>query len=335
MNSTLIPRLLGITFAVLSPVVLADDWQAPRTYYGAPDLQGLWTNATITALERPRRFDHLVLSEQEAARWEADASQAMAAIDEVPEGGFKAGQDVGGYNSFWMDPGTRALRVNGEIHSSIITYPPDGKLPLRLGARVKLGQFLLRVQGGFDGPEQRPLGERCIVGFGSTGGPPMLPVLYNNNYQIVQSPGYVTILVEMNHDARIIRIDSEHPPDNVRPWLGDSIGHWDGDTLVVETTNFNPGQSFRAAIKHQFYMTKDAVVTERFTRIGAGEIDYSFEVDDPGAYTDTWKGELALRHTDGPIYEYACHEGNYALPGILSGARLQERSPNEVSEGGE
>ena len=278
----------------------------------------------MTALERPARFKSLVLTEEQALAWETSNAESFAAIDEVPEAGVEAGGDVGGYNSFWMDPGTRAMRVNGEIRSSILVSPDNGRLPWRLGARAKLGQFLLRVQGAFDGPEQRPLGERCIVGFGSTGGPPMLPVLYNNNYQIVQSPGFVMILVEMNHDARVIRLDSEHLPDTVRPWMGDSIGHWEGDTLVVETTNFHPGQSFRAAIKHQFYVTRDAVVTERFTRLGPEEILYRFEVEDPGAYSENWIGEVALRRTDDTIYEYACHEGNYALPGILAGARLEE-----------
>jgi hypothetical protein len=319
---------LGTALALVGVLTApAAEWQAPRTRDGVPDLQGLWTNATITALERPSQFDRLVLSEAEAAAWEAADAEFYAAIDEVPEEGLQAGGDVGGYNSVWMDPGTRALRVNGEIRSSIITAPADGQLPLRLGARAKLYEFLRRLQSAFDGPEQRPLGERCIVGFGSTGGPPMLPVLYNNNYQIVQSPGYVMILVEMNHDARIIRLDSQHLPDTVRPWLGDSIGHWEGDTLVVETRNFHPGQSFRAAIKHQLYMTPEAVVTEWFTRVGEDEVVYRFRVDDPGAYTEPWVGELTLRRTEGPIYEYACHEGNYALPGILAGARLQENPP--------
>jgi len=323
--------LIALTTVVLSAsVAVAEDaWQVPRTLDGDPDLQGLWTSATITALQRPEWVDSLVLTQAQATEWEARNAQMFANIDEVPEDGLPSGGDVGGYNSFWMDPGTRALRVNGEIRSSILTAPDNGQLPLRLGARMKLGEFLRRVQGAFDGPEQRPLGERCIVGFGSTGGPPMLPVLYNNNYQIVQSPGHVMILVEMNHDARIIRLDSEHVPDNVRPWLGDSIGHWEGDTLVVETSNFNPGQSFRAAIKHQLYMTKDAVVTERFTRVQEGEIVYSFEVHDPGAYTADWAGELTLRKTAGPIYEYACHEANYAMRGILAGARLAENPPED------
>jgi len=323
--SKLLSPILLILAVITSNAIWPDDaWQTPKTDFGDPDLQGLWTNATITALERPKQFENLVLSDAEAKQWETSTGEFFSSIDDLPEEGLEAGGDVGGYNSFWMDPGTRALRVGGETRSSILTMPENGKLPFRLGARIKLGQFFLRVQGAFDGPEQRPLGERCIVGFGSTGGPPMLPVLYNNNYRIAQSPGHVLILVEMNHDARIIRIDAEHLPENVRPWLGDSIGHWEGDTLVVETTNFHPGQSFRAAIKHQFYLTKDAVITERFQRTSEDEINYSFKVVDPGAYTSDWTGELTMRHTDGPIYEYACHEANYAMRGILAGARMED-----------
>ncbi|MCB1686805.1 MAG: hypothetical protein KDI31_20045, partial [Pseudomonadales bacterium] len=301
--------LVAAASVAASAASAAAAWQPARTADGVPDLQGNWTNATVTALERPAQFDSLVLTEEQALAWEGRTAEMFAAIDDVPEEGVPAGGDVGGYNSFWMDPGTRVMRVNGEIRSSILISPKNGKLPWRLGARAKLGEFLLRIQGAFDGPEQRPLGERCLVGFGSTGGPPMLPVLYNNNYQIVQSPGYVMIMVEMNHDARIIRLDSEHLPADVRPWMGDSIGHWEGNTLVVETTNFHPGQSFRAAIKHQFYVTKDAVVTEWFTPVSENEIVYRFEVNDPGAYTENWIGEVALRRTQDTIYEYACHEG--------------------------
>lgn len=332
MNRSIFPKAILYYLLINSSLVLsAQEWQTPKTSFGDPNLQGLWTNATITALERPQQFSQLVLSEAQAKQWESSTSQFFEDIDKLPENGLEQGGNVGGYNSFWMDPGTQALRVNGEIRSSILTSPANGKLPFRLGARAKLGQFFLRVQGAFDGPEQRPLGERCIVGFGSTGGPPMLPVLYNNNYQIVQSPGYVMIHIEMNHDVRIIRLDSEHAPANIRPWLGDSIGHWEGDTLVVETTNFNPGQSFRAAIKHQFYVTRDVVVTERFQRINDNEVKYSFEVEDPGAYTSNWLGELTLRATKGHIYEYACHEANYAMKGILAGARLAEK-PQDESE---
>lgn len=322
----------GLLSLALAGVALADAYQAPTNIHGNPDLQGLWTSATITSLQRPERFDKLVLTPQEAAEWEQTSGENFDAIDDVSQ---DSGGGVGGYNTFWMDPGTRALRVGDEIRTSILVHPEDGQLPMRLGARAKMGRFFYRIQAAFEGPEQRPLGERCIVGFGSTGGPPMLPVLYNNNYQIVQSKDSVMIMAEMNHDARVIRMANEHLPDNVRPWMGDSIGHWEGDTLVVETTNFHPGQSFRAAIRHQFYLTQDATVKEWFTRVGENEVLYRFQVDDPGAYSDKWVGELTLRATEGPIYEYACHEANYAMRNILRGARLAEAIEDGSASGSE
>lgn len=313
---------LSLLLITLVGQAAAADYKTPTNVHGAPDLQGLWTSATITSLQRSERFKELVISPEQAAQWEQSSGASFDAIDDVSEGSDAGG--VGGYNTFWMDPGTRALRVDGEVRTSILVHPSDGQLPMRLGARAKLGRFFYRIQAAFEGPEQRPLGERCIVGFGSTGGPPMLPVLYNNNYQIVQSKDSVMIMAEMNHDARIIRLSDTHLPENMRPWMGDSIGRWEGDTLAVETTNFHPGQSFRAAIRHQFYMTQDAVVLEWFKRVNENEIAYRFEVNDPGAYSDKWVGELTLRATQGPIYEYACHEGNYAMRNILRGARLAE-----------
>jgi hypothetical protein len=172
--------------------------------------------------------------------------------------------------------------------------------------------------GRADGPEQRGLGERCIIGFGSTSGPPMLPTMYNSYYQIVQSPGFVTILVEMVHDARIIRIGGKHLPKSIKKWMGDSIGHWEGDTLVVETTNFRPEQSYRGS-------SESAVITERFTRTANDEIVYRFTVDDPAAFTAKFTGENLFTGVDSSVYEYACHEGNYGLPAILAGAREEER----------
>lgn len=321
---------LSLLLIALVGQATADDYNAPTNVHGNPDLQGLWTSATITSLQRPERFKELVISPEQAAQWEQSSGASFDAIDDVSEGSDAGG--VGGYNTFWMDPGTRALRVNGEVRTSILVHPTDGQLPMRLGARAKLGRFFYRIQAAFEGPEQRPLGERCIVGFGSTGGPPMLPVLYNNNYQIVQSKDSVMIMAEMNHDARIVRMSDTHLPDNMRPWMGDSIGRWEGDTLVVETTNFHPGQSFRAAIRHQFYMTQDAVVLEWFKRVNENEISYRFEVNDPGAYSDKWVGELTLRATKGPIYEYACHEANYAMRNILRGARLEEKTEEQGGE---
>jgi hypothetical protein len=169
-----------------------------------------------------------------------------------------------------------------------------------------------------DGPESRSLSERCLLSFGSSSGPPMLPILYNNYYQIVQSPGYVMILVEMVHDARIIRIDDEPLPAALQPWLGDSIGRWENETLVVETHNFHPLQTYRGSAD-QFR------TTERFTRVGPDTINYSFTVNDPDTFTSAWTAEIPMNRTDKKMYEFACHEGNYALPGILAGARVEER----------
>lgn len=310
---------------LLTGPALAGEWQVPRMPWGDPDLQGIWTNATITTLSRPDEIDELVLSEAQAAALEREGEEALAQIDDLPEGDLKAGDSVGGYNAFWVDPGTRVLRVRGEPRSSIIVEPEDGDIPYTLWGRARFYWNGYKMLNWHNNPEERPLGERCTVGFGSTGGPPMLPVLYNNNYQIAQTEDQVFILVEMNHNVRTIRLDAEPLPGAVRPWLGDSIGHWEDDTLVVRTTQFHPQQNLRAAIKHQFYMTGDSVVEERFTRINENEILYQFSVTDDSIYRRPWRGELTLRATEGPIYEYACHEGNYALPNILSGARQEER----------
>ena len=168
------------------------------------------------------------------------------------------------------------------------------------------------------------MAERCIVGFGSTAGPPMINVLYNNHYQIVQTRDTVIILVEMNHDARIVRMNAEHVPASVRPYMGDSIGRWEGDTLVVETTNFHPGERLRTNFNQSFYLSANAKVIERFTRVSPTEISYEFSVDDPEIYSKVWRAEMVMNAAQGNIYEYACHEGNYALPGILAGARTAE-----------
>jgi hypothetical protein len=322
MNKILLVGCLGV---VLAPPVAAQDWQLQRLPWGDPNLQGTWTSATLTTLTRPEALEALVLTETQARQIEQYGLERMQENDDIGEGDLQAGEDVGGYNSFWMEPGTRVLRVNGEPRSSIIVEPQDGQIPYTLWGRARFIWNGYKWMNWHDNPEERPLGERCTVGFGSTGGPPMLPVLYNNNYQLVQSPGHVMILVEMNHDVRTIRLGGEPLPPQIRPWLGDSIGHWEGDTLVVRTTQFHPQQNLRAAIKHQVYMDKDTVVEERFTRTAEGEILYQFTVSDDSIYTQPWRGEQTLRRTDAQIYEYACHEGNYAMPNILSGARQEEQ----------
>jgi hypothetical protein len=323
----------AIALAVLATATFAHaattHYQAPRTSWGTPDLQGTWTNASLTSLERNDLFKgKATLTPAEAAEFERTNTFARFAEQDAkptdPSVRAMAAADPGGYNAFWLDPGTRLAVVNGEARTSFIVDPSNGKVPYT-PAGLKAFQTA-RAGINFDGPENRALGERCLLGFGSTGGPPMLPDVYNNNYQIVQTPDAVMILVEMVHDARIIRLNGKPLPKNITPWLGDSIGRWEGDTLVVETTNLHPGQKAHYGIKQRFYLPPTAKVTERFTRVADNEILYKFTVEDREAYSQPWTGEAPLRATNDKIYEYACHEGNYALPGILAGAREQEKT---------
>ena len=307
---------------------LAQTYHAPRNAFGQPDLEGIWTNATITPLERPATAKGPVMPADQAARLEAANAKLVAdgnkptdpklKVTDLPYEcgrGFR-GVDCG-YNSGWVDPGTKVMKIGSEERTSIIIDPPDGRMPaMTEEARKRIAARFQR--NNFDGPESRGLGERCIMSFGSSAGPPMLPLLYNNTYQIVQDKDEVAILVEMVHDLRHIRLTSSHVPADMKLWMGDSIGHWDGDTLVVETTNLRPEQGLRGG-------SAQAKITERFTRISKDQILYRFTVDDPGTYVRPFTGEVALNTTKGPIYEYACHEGNYALPGILAGARQLEK----------
>lgn len=310
----------------LTPLSCNAEYQAPRNFFGDPDLQGTWTNATLTALQRPDEFDSLAVSVEREREVTQPREDLYEDIDNPnkPGGKLDSGGDVGGYNTFWFDEGDRMARVDGEIRSSLIVYPENGKIPYRTSAYWSMAKKFSQMMFRYDGPEVRPLGEWCIVGFGSTGGPPMLPVLYNNNYQIVQNKDTVMILVEMNHDARIVRMNSQHPPVHVKKWLGDSIGWWEGDTLVVETTNFHPGQSVRAGIRNQLISSDALKVTERITRVSDQGIKYEFSMDDPAVYSEVWRAEMPMRKSTDTIYEYACHKGNYAMRGILAGARLAE-----------
>ena len=316
----------AMALAMMSSAFAAEKsrFDVPRMPDGHPDLQGIWTNATITPLERPDQFgNRLQLTEAEAAALEQRAARAVevgARPSDLSKELPAAADGVGGYNNFWIDRGSKVVTMNGEKRSSLIIDPPSGKVPmLTPDRRQQLAGRAQRMRANFDGPEARPLGERCLLAFGSSSGPPMLPVLYNNHYQIVQSGDTVTTLVEMVHDARVIRLNAQHLPASLRKWMGDSIGRWEGDTLVVETTNFTDKEGFRGA-------TENRKVIERFTRVAADEIDYRFTIDDPTAFARSWSAEYPFYRTDEKIYEYACHEGNYALPGILAGAREQERS---------
>ena len=316
-----------VLFSLITVFSYAEAEEPMTTWFGDPDLQGTWTNASLTTLERPDNYTSLLVTEEQANSAATQAADFTEAIDNPYEEGEspKAGENVGGYNTAWMDPGTQLFQINGEYRSSILTYPEDGKLPRKWITWGSEAPSIYRMFTRANHPEQRSLGERCLVGFGSSGGPPMLNVLYNNNYQIVQSPGYVMILVEMVHDARIIRLEGSPLPDHIKPWLGDSIGHWEGNTLVVKTKNHHLQQRFRAAIRHQILITENAEVTEKFTRTSADEILYEFSVNDDVAYKDVWRGEMPLRRAEGNIYEYACHEGNYSMANILAGAREEER----------
>jgi hypothetical protein len=303
-------------------------WRAPRTADGHPDLQGVWTNATITPLERPDQFgQRLVLNDAEARaleQAEADYNAEKDAPSDLSQeltGRCRSGTGAScGYNNFWIDRGSQVAIYNGTKRSSLIVDPANGKVPALTPERQRGSAARVQIsRNNFDGPEARSLGERCILAFGSSSGPPMLPVLYNNHYQIVQNRDHVVILVEMVHDARIIRLGGKHPPPSVRRYMGDSIGRWEGDTLVVETTNFTDRETFRGA-------TENLKVVERLTRVGPATINYRFTIEDPAAFTRSWSGEIPLNADNDKIYEYACHEGNYALPGILAGAREEEKA---------
>ncbi|MDA0688400.1 MAG: hypothetical protein O2948_07120 [Proteobacteria bacterium] len=322
-------RIAPLLLALISGSVIAQDYDPPRTASGKPDLQGFWTNASITTMQRSSNLDDvgLVIPADQLSEYTANNHQNVRAAtddNQIP-GELPDGSDLAqgrGYNAFWVDPGSRFGMVNGEARTSWITYPTDGRIPFS-----EEGQQLRRAafsRSGNDGPEGRSLGERCIIGFGSTGGPPMNNVLYNNMYQFVQTDDYLMILVEMVHDTRIIPIDGERRPDALEQWLGDSIGYWDGDTLVVETVNLHPQQ----AVRNVAPLSKQGKVIERFSRVSDTEVLYTFEVSDPVYYSEDWRGEMVFNATDTQPYEYACHEGNYGLIGILAGARRQELDPS-------
>jgi hypothetical protein len=312
------------------PAAIAKGYKAPRNNFGQPDLAGVWSNATITRLERDPKFgDRLVMTEEEAAAIEGASDQRNARlraptdqtkkVDDLDECQSGAQGAACGYNAFWTDPGTRLIRIGGQARTSILTNK-SGRMPYRPEARSRAG----RPRGdAYEGPESRGLGERCIVGFGGTAGPPMMPVLYNNHYQIQQAQDHVVIVVEMVHDARIIRLADKH--GKVPTWMGDSVGRWEGETLVVESVNFRPDQTFRGA-------TAGMKVIERFTRVSPQQILYQWEVIDPATFTEPVKGEEALNAIKGQVYEYACHEGNYGLVGILAGAREAEKTGRTLDQ---
>jgi hypothetical protein len=321
-------------FALASPAVVvaaapaaSGAYKAPMNAYGQPDLEGTWTNATLTVLERPKDYGtRKVMTPDEVKKVESDDAKLFAADAAPRDPNFKTTDlphDCGkgfsgagcGYNAAWIDPGTTVMRVNGEPRTSFITDPPDGRLPpYKAGVTAPgLEQYAHRGEN----PENMALSERCLSSFGYSAGPVMLPLLYNNNYEIAQTKDTVAIVVEMVHDVRMIHIGAKHRTDGLRPWMGDSIGWYEGPTLVVETTNFPQATALHGA-------WKELKVTERFTRIGPHRILYQFKVQDPTVWDTAWGGEYEFSASKGRIFEYACHEGNNALGDMLAGARADE-----------
>ena len=315
------PRLLiGLVVAAGLGAVDAGAQPAGRTAWGDPDIQGVFTFATITPLERPDDVEgRAVLTAEEAASFEAET--AARRVDRPPRPG-----DTGTYNRFWVDYGTRVV---GDRATSLIFDPPDGKLPANSAAARE--QAAARRAAGPQPPaghEDLSVTDRYIMGFNA--GPPFVPSAYNNTVQLFQTPDYVVILNEMIHDARIVPLDGRpHVDGRLRQWMGDARGRWEGDTLVVETTNFSSSRDMTRGVSLWRYTNPGgavptARVVERFSRLEADTLRYEFTVDDPGTWTRPWSATFPLV-IDGEVFEYACHEGNYSAANILAGARADER----------
>jgi len=316
MNRPLVVSLLAVMIGAVAAA--AQRGATPRTPDGHPDFYGYWTNATFTPLERPPELGtkEFFTEAEAAAEFKKRQDRYLS----------QSKTDVHYDDAIWQG---EAYDNEPSLRTSLIYDPPDGRIPpltpeaaRRLAARVKLQQA-----GPSDGPEIRSLAERCIT-WGNVG-PPMLPPTYNANLQIVQNAKQVLIYHEMIHDARFIPLDGRHRfPRNIGQMAGDSVGHWEGETLVVDTTNFTDQTNFRGAprsTRQDIYASASLHVVERFTLTEPNRIRYQFTVDDPATWTRPWSGELPLRRFDGPLYEYACHEGNYGLPNILRGARASDK----------
>ena len=318
-----------LLFVISATAFAQTDYVVPKTEYGQADLQGVWNFASHTPVQRADRYgdrEYLTAEEDEENRL-----RSISSFEARAESHFDG---VGGYNSFWYE----RAGIGYDLRTSLITYPANGRIPdpvegvtMQRGGVSKdiPGERPVRfVVGGIskDGPEDRGLSERCIAGFNA--GPPFMPSSYNNNVQIIQHRDHVVIMTEMIHDARIVPLRkvplSTGPKlhNNIRLWSGDSRGYWDGETLVVETRNFNGlTQSFLASPYGDSY---DKLLTERFTRVDAATIEYEFTVDDPGTFTDKITAMVPMTKVDGLLYEYACHEGNYGMTNLLRGARREE-----------
>ncbi|MBI2149985.1 MAG: hypothetical protein HYU27_05200 [Acidobacteria bacterium] len=316
---TALALVASVSAAGQTPPSAKAAYTPPRTPDGRPDLQGIWNNSTMTPLERPAEFaGKEFFTPEEVVAYEKQVLQQSNA--DRRDGGADA--DVGrAYNEFWRDRGP----VVATRRTSLVIDPPDGRIPPLTPEAQKrnAARAQYRKLHPADGPDDRPLAERCLLW--NSAGPPMLPVGYNSNYQIIQSPGYVVIHIEMIHDARIIPVDGRpHLPSGVRQWLGDSRGRWEGNTLVVETTNFTDKTAFRGA-------SGKMRLTERFTRAAQNMLLYEFTVEDEASFTKPWTAQIPMMKTEGPLFEYACHEGNYGLTNVLAGTRAEEKASAQAA----
>ena len=340
---------LVLVTLLLAGSASAQSYESPRNALGQPDLEGGWTNATMTPQTRPAQYGtRRAMTPAEVAKIEGAAAAQIERGNKAtdPDAPTVADGSVGGYNRGFLDPGILVMRVGGEPRTSLLTTT-NGQVPApRAGSRVSAAEmrtfsgspYFIDEYGSaalfgedqqtarrFNNPEELSLADRCLTSFGRNGPPPMMPNgFYNNNYQIAQAPDAVLIITEMVHDARVIRLNTrEHAPASIRPWFGDSVGWYDGGTLVVETTNFPKAQAW-------FGSWETLKVTERFTRADKGRLRYQFTVEDPSVWAEPWGGEYEFAALDGQVYEYACHEGNYAMPGILGGSRAADRAEVEA-----
>ncbi len=307
------------------------EYSPPRTPDGKPDFQGTWSSASLTTMTRTGAGSRyggsgatgLVIPTEQIEALTADnymnkiqEEEKLATPQDAPAGKPEEGRNLRGYNRYWVDPGEEYAKVNGEYRSSWIVSPADGQIPFSAAGRQARSARMDAYRGSTNtGPEIRPIAERCFLSYAGQAGPPLTNAIYNNNFEFVQTPESLLIHTEMIHDVRILRIDDDPRPDALKQWFGDSIARWEGDTLVVETRNFNPTQEGGSQIP----ISQQGKVVERFTRVSDLEIFYEFTVDDPTYYSETWKGEMPLRRSAERVYEYACHEGNYAMEGILRG----------------
>ena len=310
-------RSVILTLFLVSAVSVAGQTSkptVPRAPDGRPDLQGTWDFAQLTPFERPGNFaGKQSLTDEEAEEF---AQQRIETGNKDKRDGGAAADVERAYNDFWWDFGKRVAK-----QPSLVVDPPDGRVPaLTAAAQARAAAR----RGKYDNPEERPLAERCVVGFNS--GPPMVPSAYNNNMQLVQTRDHVIILNEMIHSARIVALNGRpHPPATIRSLTGDSVGRWDGDTLVVDTTNFSQADGFRGA-------SQDLHLVERFTRVDTDTLRYEFTVDDPATWTSAWGASIPMTRSEELIYEYACHESNYGLEGVLKGARYEDQQKSKTQK---